>query len=862
MKNWITSTKIYSVRFRLMLFLITVISLIIAISMTAIIGLNNTYNSLSNLRDRSLNQMFSSMTLGVKTAQISTYAKRLTQTTSALEYQGESKSLTHHAEELQNLLKQAKQSTAEPNEIFTQVIHHIDLLEKSVQDLLLQTHERHVLHTTMISQLNQELLYIRHIKRLEKRVVSADAEHQFPQNFLIQLDRVEKLIEDATKSRFSVSVFTGIQANFLFFPPVHQFPDINEELMKLQQQFPTMIDNAKILEKVNLRIQFLTFKIDALVQQINQHYTQLVKDKVENANTNSEQVQQHLFTLTLFILLFSLFTIFLIIIWAKYIYSLIGKRLYSITNALKCLSQGNKNVTVPQQHSHDEIGDLARTFDVFYQNVIELERTDSLLKEKNELVEQTFLAMRDGLVIFDKELNLISHNAQFKILLQPFFTEYKQHSLYSLASYFDSRQTKVMGSNQSINLTLLTEVRQAQDFLEIQYEKYILEWRVSPLKDGFVIFLIDRTQRKKWENEIIHNQKMRAIGHLTGGIAHDFNNFLAVIIGNLDLINPAHLDERQAKRLQRALKAAENSATLTQRLLAYARKQPLHPISLNINRLVLEFNDLIKHSIPTNIKVRLDLGENLPPVYIDKNQLETALLNLIVNAKDALNDQGTITIQTTALNVTRTYRQEHMVQLSVIDDGCGMDEETINHVFEPFFTTKQNGRGSGLGLSMVYGFIRQSKGRVKIDSFPAQGTAIHLQLPITKNMNTTIPTPKNFSKNEVRYKILIVEDKTSLRETLGEQLHVLGYMPILCESAEQAIEQLEQGEKIDYLLSDIMLSDKLSGIDLAKWVQTNFPAIKILLITGHTAQLENAEQFPVLIKPFTLQSLQQKLLCL
>ncbi|THA14685.1 response regulator, partial [Rodentibacter pneumotropicus] len=549
-------------------------------------------------------------------------------------------------------------------------------------------------------------------------------------------------------------------------------------------------------------------------------------------------------------------------IWAKYIYSLIGKRLYSITNALKCLSQGNKNVTVPQQHSHDEIGDLARTFDVFYQNVIELERTDSLLKEKNELVEQTFLAMRDGLVIFDKELNLISHNAQFKILLQPFFTEYKQHSLYSLASYFDSRQTKVMGSNQSINLALLTEVRQAQDFLEIQYEKYILEWRVSPLKDGFVIFLIDRTQRKKWENEIIHNQKMRAIGHLTGGIAHDFNNFLAVIIGNLDLINPAHLDERQAKRLQRALKAAENSATLTQRLLAYARKQPLHPISLNINRLVLEFNDLIKHSIPTNIKVRLDLGENLPPVYIDKNQLETALLNLIVNAKDALNDQGTITIQTTALNVTRTYRQEHMVQLSVIDDGCGMDEETINHVFEPFFTTKQNGRGSGLGLSMVYGFIRQSKGRVKIDSCPAQGTAIHLQLPITKNMNTTIPTPKNFSKNEVRYKILIVEDKTSLRETLGEQLHVLGYMPILCESAEQAIEQLEQGEKIDYLLSDIMLSDKLTGIDLAKWVQKNFPAIKILLITGHTAQLENAEQFPVLIKPFTLQSLQQKLLCL
>lgn len=674
MKNWKTSffTKPYSVRFRLMLFLITAIFLIVVISMTAIIGLNSTYHSLSNLRDRSLNQMFSSMTLGVKTAQISTYAKRLTQTTRALEYQEESKTLAHHAEQLQMLLTQAKQSTPE-DQRFANIIYHIDLLGKSVQDLLLQTHRRHILNTTIISELNQGLLHIQHIKRLEKNTALPE---QIPATFLSQLNRMEKLIEDATKSNFSTGIFISIESNFLLFPAVDYLIDINQELDKLKALFPQLIDNAKALEKINLRVQFLTFQIDALVQQISQQYTQLAKEKVDSVDIDSEQIQQRLSTLTLSILLFSLFTILLIIILGQYIYSLIGKRLYSITDALKRLSQGDKNVMVPQQQTQDEIGDLARTFDIFHQNVLTLEQTDSLLKEKSELLEHTFLAMRDGLAIFDQQLNLVSYNAQFNTLLGDFFTHTSPLSLHTLVDYFNHKHAKVSGWEQPIDLALLKQIRQAEDFLEIEYSQQVLEWRVSPLKDGLVIFLIDRTQRKKLENEIAHSQKMRAIGHLTGGIAHDFNNFLAVIIGNLDLIDPHGLDERQVKRLQRALKAAENSATLTQRLLAYARKQPLHPTVLDINQLVIEFNDLIKHTIPPTINVQLELGEHLPLVYIDKNQLETALVNLIVNAKDALNHEGNIIIRSTQLTVQRAHCQEEMVQLSIIDDGCGMDEQT------------------------------------------------------------------------------------------------------------------------------------------------------------------------------------------
>ncbi|MGC6405851.1 ATP-binding protein [Bisgaard Taxon 45] len=852
--------KSYSVRFRLVIFLITAIFLIIFISGTAIIGLNSTYKALSNLRDSSLNQMFSSMTLGVKTAQISTYAKRLTQTTGALEYQEESKTLAHHAEQLQMLLSKAKLSTPQDPR-FSNIIAHIDLLEKSVQDLLLQTHQRHVvLNTKIISELNQGLLHIQHLKRLEKNTALPE---QIPTTFLAQLNRMEKLIEDAMKSNFSTNIFINIKSHFLLLPSIDHLTDLDQELSKLKALFPQMIDNAKTLEKINLRVQFLTFQIDALVQQINQQYTQLAKEQVDSVDIDSEQIQQRLFTLILSILLFSLFTILLIVILGHYIYSLIGKRLYSITDALKRLSQGDKNVTVPQQQTQDEIGDLARSFDIFHQNVLTLEQTDSLLKEKSELLEHTFLAMRDGLAIFDKQLNLVSYNAQFNTLLGAFFTYAPQQSLHTLVDYFNHQHAKVAGCDQPIDLALLKKIRQAEDFLEIDYLQQVLEWRVSPLKDGLVAFLIDRTQRKKLENEIAHNQKMRAIGHLTGGIAHDFNNFLAVIIGNLDLIDPAGLDERQAKRLQRALKAAENSATLTQRLLAYARKQPLHPTALDLNQLVIEFTDLIKHTLPPTISLQLELGESLPLVYIDKNQLETALVNLIVNAKDALNHEGNIIIRSAQLRVQRAHCQEEMVQLSIIDDGCGMDEQTQKRVFEPFFTTKQNGRGSGLGLSMVYGFIRQSKGRVLIESQPDQGTAIHLQLPIAQQIqDVSALTSQPRLSCDTAYQILVVEDKASVRETLSEQLHEMGYQPVLCESGEQALALLEQGLTIDYLLSDIMLSGKLTGVDVAKWVKTHLPQVKILLMTGHTEQREKAEQFPVLVKPFKQAELQQKLTAL
>ena len=265
----------------------------------------------------------------------------------------------------------------------------------------------------------------------------------------------------------------------------------------------------------------------------------------------------------------------------------------------------------------------------------------------------------------------------------------------------------------------------------------------------------------------------------------------------------------------------------------------------------------MKHSLPPAIKVRLDLTENLPFAYIDKNQLETALVNLLVNAKDALNGEGNIVIRTCQKLVQRTYWQEQMLQLSVIDEGCGMDETTKKQIFEPFFTTKQNGKGSGLGLSMVYGFIRQSKGRVIVESSPGKGTTIHLQLPIAQENSqkiTALLAPQEKKMNFAN--LLLVEDQQALRETLTEQLSEMGYRTVAVASAEAAMDYLNQKQPIDYLLSDVVLSGQLTGVDLANYVKQSYPQTKILLMTANFAEdIEKSTEFSVLSKPFHVDKL-------
>ena len=389
-----------------------------------------------------------------------------------------------------------------------------------------------------------------------------------------------------------------------------------------------------------------------------------------------------------------------------------------------------------------------------------------------------------------------------------------------------------------------------------------LEHTTRLLKEKTSQMEIDRTERQGLEEALLHSQKLKAVGQLTGGLAHDFNNLLAVIIGSLDLVNPESPD---APRVNRALKAAERGALLTQRLLAFSRKQSLHPHAVELKTLLENLGELMRHSLPATLTLEIESQSPAWPAWIDVGQLENALINLVMNARDAMDGQaGTIKIRTWNQRVTRSDgRKQDMVMLEVADQGSGMSQAVKAQVFEPFFTTKQTGSGSGLGLSMVYGFVRQSGGRVEIESAPGQGTTVRLQLPraVVPVQAQVEAVAQHTTTNDEKL-VLVLEDEDDVRQTLCEQLHLLGYLTLEAANGEQAMHMLAASSEIDIFISDLMLPGGLSGVDVVNHAQAHYPQLSILLMSGQDLRPAHNPALPdvaLLRKPFTRGELAQAL---
>ncbi|MDA8499113.1 hybrid sensor histidine kinase/response regulator [Citrobacter sp. Igbk 17] len=389
-----------------------------------------------------------------------------------------------------------------------------------------------------------------------------------------------------------------------------------------------------------------------------------------------------------------------------------------------------------------------------------------------------------------------------------------------------------------------------------------LEHTTRLLKEKTSQMEIDRTERQGLEEALLHSQKLKAVGQLTGGLAHDFNNLLAVIIGSLDLVNP---DSPDAPRIHRALKAAERGALLTQRLLAFSRKQSLHPHAVELKTLLENLGELMRHSLPATLTLEIEAQSPAWPAWIDVSQLENAIINLVMNARDAMDGQaGIIKIRSWNQRVTRSDgRKQDMVMLEVADQGSGMSQEIKAQVFEPFFTTKQTGSGSGLGLSMVYGFVRQSGGRVEIESAPGQGTTVRLQLPRAV-VPVQVPVEPIAEHPATRGEklVLVLEDEADVRQTLCEQLHLLGYLTLEAANGEQAMHMLAASAEIDILVSDLMLPGGLSGADVVNHALKHYPQLNILLISGQDLRPAHNPALPdvaLLRKPFTRGELAQAL---
>jgi len=388
---------------------------------------------------------------------------------------------------------------------------------------------------------------------------------------------------------------------------------------------------------------------------------------------------------------------------------------------------------------------------------------------------------------------------------------------------------------------------------------------------------MDITRRRVSEQSYLQAQKMEAIGQLTAGLAHDFNNLLQVVAGNLEVATATvHDPEATLESIARAQLAGEKASKLTQQLLTFARKQRLEPKRLNLNSLVVEFSDMLVRTLGDGVDLHLDLKPGLPACTLDATHMEMALLNVLINARDAMPDGGRVTIATSTMVDSERLERHGLapgtyVVICVIDKGQGMPPEVAQRAIEPFFTTK--GPGTGLGLAMVHGFVQQSHGRLEIDSVPGEGTTIRMIFPLAQQSGMEILADRLAGKGAKgakwtpeailgRRTILVVDDSHDVRELAENHLRELGYRVLAAQSGEEAMELIERYGDIDLLFSDIIMPGGMNGVRLAELVRARQPEVPVILATGYMSELPDAARpgatYTTMAKPYRLADLAER----
>ena len=438
-----------------------------------------------------------------------------------------------------------------------------------------------------------------------------------------------------------------------------------------------------------------------------------------------------------------------------------------------------------------------------------------------------------------------------------------QHDTY-IGNYLGTGRAKIIGIGREVT-------GRRKDGSSVSLHLSVGEFRLRG--DGsrhFTGILRDISEARKMAQHLQQAQKMDAVGQLTGGIAHDFNNLLGVVIGNLDaVLEDIDPQSRDGVAITRALNGALHGADLTRRLLAFAREQPLEPKVFAINDMLPDVVVVLKRTLGASIAINLAPSPDLWPAYADPSQVQDVVLNLAINARDAMPEGGVLTIETANVTLDEDYARENVevkpgeyAMLAVTDTGTGIAPEFMKRVLEPFFTTKPVGQGTGLGLSMIYGFAKQSDGHLKIYSELGHGTTVKLYLPRGRASGLdekTAPTAprKTPGGHET---ILIAEDNPELRHTAAKQLTKLGYRVLEAENAEAALAILRDTKSIDLLFSDIVMTGQMTGRDLAREAKKLHPKLKVLLTTGYAEKASTGpnEEWQILRKPYRRQELALK----
>ena len=508
-----------------------------------------------------------------------------------------------------------------------------------------------------------------------------------------------------------------------------------------------------------------------------------------------------------------------------------------VSAAMVRLANGDRTSALPRKMGgQDEIGDLFRSFRSFRANALRLDRSNRQLDQRNALFEKVFIHISDGIAMTDATGRLTANNTAFAQILR---LPPRQQSVGDWIDWLHNSHFAVSAKSNQIS----ADYRGACDL--VSQDGQVLEIRASKLPDDSRVWLVaDVTERRKMSDRLQRIDRIETLGKVAGDTAHDFANVLSTIRTHAHLLE-ARQDEKAASSLRAIGNAVDFGTSMTDRLLAFARKQSLTPELVDLNALVAGMTDLVEISLKSEVTLDVSLSKTTLNVLVDPGQLESALFNLLLNANNAIAVSGTITVRLEQIGSDRAL-------IIIEDNGEGMSPDVLTRAIEPFFTTRAAEGGTGLGLSIVYGFIRQTGGDITIESEQGQSTRIELTLPIAEAANklTNVPATKS---------VLLVEDDPKASKIAANFLNTLGYVVTVCSSGEQALKTLGV-TTFDVLLTDFELGGKIDGLALLDLVQKSAPQTALILMSGKLSAKEIVLVGPKFIaKPINQTSLTRAL---
>ncbi|MDQ2066148.1 PAS-domain containing protein [Xinfangfangia sp. CPCC 101601] len=816
-----------SVRAKLLLAIAAMLALMIGSAMLAVAGLHRTGNTVTALSDERLPDILAATQLARHSTALASLAPFVSSVEVMNQLDAEALRIDGMIRGLDLLVAQLPQSSAFTGESGQKLRDLAANLSRSTEQLLDASR-----------------------KGLELRAEMVELQYGFDAQGGLQT-ALSATVWSSPRQLFSEAVSIVLSARISESPwqldqletRYHQIGDLLQtvelppeaaDVPRFMAQQAQLFDLRRKELQVLQRVRFLLASIQTLSTDMGDAVAAIVSATSAAAEAQSQELSQTLQRTMQSIGLLGTIAIIAAGLTALYVLTDLARNLDAVTRAMSRLASGDSSASIPGLQRSDELGSLARAFSIFKDASRERERLAEQLSEGNRLVEAMYANMSDGISVFDARQRLVSWNPQF-LAMTGLAAERVRHGMgfaevAALLQEAGARLHSLDGRPVEHKATAILRSGDRASYELHLRDGRVIEIRSQPMPEGgFATVYMDQTDRRQIERQLRQAQRMEAVGQLTGGIAHDFNNFLAAISGNLQMLqDQLYEDPKLSARILRALDATERAASVTQRLLAFSRQQTLRPEMTQVDELMFNLLELLGYRLGPTIEIRAEIAPDLPGVMVDPGQLESAVLNLLFNARDAIGDGGTVTL------AAKLQPETQVLALSVTDTGIGMSAEVQARIYEPFFTTKSNGRGSGLGLSMVYGFIAQSGGEIVVESAPGQGTKVEIRLPLPLAAEPAGPvlTQAPLPALGEGQRILLVEDDPLVRETAADMLTSLGYRVQVVGDVASAQAAMAEGD-FALIFTDFLLPEGQTGLDVAREAARLLPGVPLLFTSGY-----------------------------